>query len=329
MVQNFKKATKFFKNLVKMWRTNIGRKGIPIIVLVFLSFNIIASSIGVSKAWTGSDLTSNPGTAPTIDGIKDDSWSDNDVNNSYHEFSGGRRISLFVQHQGNYIYFLIEVKFIPNGNSETISIYLAENEADSENFLDKKQITMINSTQKGNESSSSLDLYEKTTGSYVADENDDFEGAAAIGSVYRYYEFKIEVNPTNASQDATITFSKKHAIKIGLNTTSSDEVITPMLLIQAGPANTISAGYEGGEFQFNDELYIRIVLYISLTIVLTFGLVVIFSRNKIGNLEELKKLEDKIAEDESAKDTEEVEEKKLKTPPKSKKKSSASKGKKK
>ena len=262
------------------------KKGISSILLFLLTVSLILTSISQTTAWSDDKITSSPGDEPTIDGIMDEPWDESTINQSYYTFSGDRRITLYVLHHSDTIYFLVEVKFATSQETETISIYLSASSDDSEeDFLDKKQITMENSTQKGNETSTATDLYRVDEDIYTADsEVDGFEGDAGIGDLnYRYYEFAIKLSPDDETQDNIFDFTEDYSIKVGINNTLTDEVQTDPIMIQIGP-KSIEAEEEIGIFDFDTELYIRIVIGIILGIFGVFGILVLNQVFKLGGI---------------------------------------------
>jgi hypothetical protein len=268
-----------------MW---IKRASVALIALITVGY--ISGVILFSAAWSGTELTANLGTDPTIDGIMEDSWKESVVNSSNHEFSGGRRITLHTQYTENYIYFLIEVKFETTFKTETISLYISSSSKTEDiDFLDKKQITMQNASEKGNESYVAYDLYRNSNGDYVKDIGTlGFEGAAKIGPdppKYRYYEIKIALNPENeTNDDVKLIISSKYAIKVGINNTLVDEERSPALVIQIGPKPGTEKD-DSNKFPFNVLVYIRIVIGIVTGILVIYGIALIISNPKISDIE--------------------------------------------
>ena len=260
-----------------------------ITLLLILSFTILSLNLPNSLAWTPTDLTSNPnsGDLPIIDGNLDESW-DTIANKSFHTFLGGKGVTLYVQHAEDSIYFLVEVKFISTEyNTETISLYLSNstNETETGQTFDKKQITLFNSTMQGNESSTYLDYYSEIEDIYLLDSIDEgFEGAARIGNgsdIHRYYEFKIAFQPSNESidTDSSMKIREKMSIKLGINNTATDEIVSEEITIQIGTKlNLIEDGI--GEYDFDTELYMMIVL-ISVSVIFgVYGITLILFRAK-------------------------------------------------
>ena len=94
-------------------------------IITFVSFlSILTYAQGDS--WTKTEITSNVGSMPEIDGEMEDSWST--ANFTYGEFESSdvARITLYVQHYGDYLYFLIIAKFSAEMDEETFSIYLSD-----------------------------------------------------------------------------------------------------------------------------------------------------------------------------------------------------------
>ncbi len=260
-----------------------------ITLLLILSFTILSLNLPNSLAWTPTDLTSNPnsGDLPIIDGNLDESW-DTIANKSFHTFLGGKGVTLYVQHAEDSIYFLVEVKFISTEyNTETISLYLSNstNETEIGQTFDKKQITLFNSTIQGNESSTYLDYYSEIEDIYLLDSIDEgFEGAARIGNgsdTHRYYEFKIAFQPSNESidTDSSMKIREKMSIKLGINNTATDEIVSEEITIQIGTKlHLIDDGI--GEYDFDTELYMMIVL-ISVSVIFgVYGITLILFRAK-------------------------------------------------
>ncbi len=260
-----------------------------ITLLIILSFTILSLNLPSSLAWIPTGLTSNPNNdePPVIDGIFDESW--NTIGNkSFHSFPEGRRVTLYVQHAEDSIYFLVEVKFLSTEhNTETISLYLSNstNETETGQIFDKKQITLFNSTDQGNESSIYSDYYFENEALYLQDSvNEGFEGAAKIGNgtdTNRYYEFKIEFQPSNESidEDSSMKIREKFSIKIGINNTATEETVSEEIAIQIGvKVDLIDDGI--GEYDFNTELYMMVVL-ISVSVIFgAYGITLILFRVK-------------------------------------------------
>ncbi|MHA1563233.1 MAG: hypothetical protein ACTSPA_14040, partial [Promethearchaeota archaeon] len=183
----------------------------------------------------------------------------------------------------------VEVKFESAFNTETISLYLSNstNETETDEIFDKKQITLFNSTIQGNESSIYSDYYLGNEELYLPDSFDEgLEGAARIGNetdIHRYYEFKIEYQPSNdsISEDSSIKIFEKLSIKLGINNTASDETISDeAITIQIGPKGISSIDNEPGVYDFNTELYMMIVL-ISVSVIFgVYGVILISIRAK-------------------------------------------------
>ena len=259
-----------------------------ITLLLILSFTILSLNLPNSLAWIPTELTSNPNNdePPVIDGIFDESW-DTVGNKSFHSFPGGRGVTLYVQHVEDSIYFLVEVKYESSFNTETISLYLSNstNETETGQTFDKKQITLFNSTMQGNESSTYSDYYSEIEDIFLTDSIDEgFEGAARIGNgtdTNRYYEFKIEFQPSNESiaEDSSMKIREKISIKLGINNTATDETVSEEITIQIGTKiNLIDDGV--GEYDFDTELYMMIVL-ISVSVIFgVYGITLILFRAK-------------------------------------------------
>ena len=259
-----------------------------ITLLLILSFTILSLNLPNSLAWTPTDLTSNPnsGDPPIIDGNLDESW-DTIANKSFHSIPTDRGVTLYVQHDEDSIYFLVEVKFKSAYNAETISLYLSNstNETETGQTFDKKQINLSNLTMQGNESSTYLDYHSEIEDIYLLDSIDEgFEGAARIGNgsdTHRYYEFKIAFQPSNESidTDSSMKIREKMSIKLGINNTATDEIVSEEITIQIGTKlHLIDDGI--GEYDFDTELYMMIVL-ISVSVIFgVYGITLIFFRAK-------------------------------------------------
>jgi hypothetical protein len=260
-----------------------------ITLLIILSFTILSLNLPNSLAWTPTELTSNPNNidSPTIDGILDESW--NTIgNHSFHSFDGGRGITLYVQHVEDSIYILVEVRFKTDYDNETISLYLSNstNETETDEIFDKKQITLFNSTDQGNESSIYSDYYLGNEELYILDSFDEgLEGAAKIGNgtdIHRYYEFKIQYQPSNdsISEDSSIKIFEKISIKIGINNTAIDESVSEAISIQIGPKGISTIDGDPTEYDFDTELYMMIVL-ISVSVIFgVYGIILISYKAK-------------------------------------------------
>lgn len=256
-----------------------------ITLLIILSFTILSLNLPNSIAWTPTELTSNPNNidSPVIDGILDESW--NTIgNHSFHTFDGGGGITLYVQHVEDFIYILIEVMFKTEHDNETISLYLSNstNETETDEVFDKKQITLIGSTDQVNETSTYSDYYLGNGELYIPDYIDEgFEGAARTGNgtdIHRYYEFKIDFQPSNDSidSDSSMKIREKMSIKVGINNTANDETISDgPITIQIGPKLT-PIDDEPGIYDFNTELYMMVVM-ISVSVIFGVYGIILFS----------------------------------------------------
>ncbi|QEE14887.1 hypothetical protein DSAG12_00708 [Promethearchaeum syntrophicum] len=261
-----------------------------ITLLLILSFTILSLNLPNSLAWTPTEITSNSNleNPPVIDGILDESWNTNG-NKSFHTFGdGGRGITLYVQHDLDYIYILVEVKFVTTYNTETISLYLSNstNETETGEIFDKKQITLFDITNQGNESTY-LDYYLSDEELYIPDSLDEgFEGAAKIGNgtdTHRYYEYKLDYQPLteNLTEDSSIKVFEKLSINIGINNTETDETISnEALSIQIGPKGIDIGDDTISDYDFDTELYMMIVL-ISVSVIFgVYGIILISVRAK-------------------------------------------------
>ena len=259
-----------------------------ITLLIILSITILSLNLPNSLAWTPTELTSNPNNidSPVIDGILDDSW--NTIgNHSFHTLADKGGITLYVQHVEDSIYILVEVKFETELN-ETISLYLSNstNETETDEVFDKKQITLFGSTDQANETSTYSDYYLGNGDLYIPDYVDEgFEGAARTGNgtdFHRYYEFKIDFQPSNESIDidSSMKIREKLSINVGMNHTTNDETISDgPITIQIGPKLT-PIDSEPGIYDFNTELYMMVVM-ISVSVIFgVYGIILISIRAK-------------------------------------------------
>ncbi|WP_457556664.1 hypothetical protein [Candidatus Harpocratesius sp.] len=235
------------------------------------------------ETWSRPEVTSNPGFEAVIDGVKEESWGFK-VNSSSYVLDG-LQFKVFVQHYNQYIYFLVEARFTTEVQNETVSLFLSQSNQ-TISFLDKKQITIFNASESGNESSTFSDYY-LNSDSYVVDQFDlGFNGAAGIGeNGYRIFEFKILLQPeeNSTTEDVTLNVYKNYAIELGYNNSNSDEVkISDPLLVQIGPKSSASTEGEIGEYNFDSELFILIVLIIVSVFVLSYGGLLLATKKKQG-----------------------------------------------
>ncbi|UYP46447.1 hypothetical protein NEF87_002732 [Candidatus Lokiarchaeum ossiferum] len=272
----------------------MSRKSISISILLLFSVSIISSSILMGSAqsgnWSRTEIISNNlSNSPEINGNIDDSWLAEGINSSVCYLD--LQFKLFVQHDENNLYFLIETDFICTSSSETFSIQISSDNS-SENFYDKKQITMLNADEKGNETSTSQDLF-LSDGEYVTDSDASstvsFEGKARYSNTTnpetRYYEFKVKSNSTNSSQDAIIVGRGTYAIKVGLNFTNEVIYESDPLLIQIGRESSATDDTVI-EVDINVEKYIIIVMISVSSIFVVYGLVLMSSKSKVGEIRE-------------------------------------------
>lgn len=270
----------------------MSRKSISISILLLFSVSIISSSFLIGSAQTGnwSDteiISNNLGNSPIIDGNIEDLWLAEKINSS--ECNLDYQFNLYVQHDGVFIYFLIETDFIVTSSSETFSIQISSDN-ESANFFDKKQITMANANIKGNETATVQDLF-LLNGEYEIDsDGDSFIGDAGYSNSTametRYYEFKIPVTPVNATQDAKIIGNgNNYAVKVGLNFTDETTFESSTLLVQVGQKSTAEDDTVIDR-DINLELYIFVVMISISGIFVVYGLMVISSKSKIGEIRE-------------------------------------------
>lgn len=235
------------------------------------------------ETWSREEVTSNPGFEATIDGEKEADWGSN-VNFTDYVLDG-LQFKVFVQHFGENLYFLVEARFITEAQDETVSLYFASTNQTSD-INDKKQITIFNASQPGNETSNSTDYY-LSSDEYQVDQNDfGFTGAGAIGdNTYRYYEFEILLEPeeNSSTEDVELNIYNNYAIQLGYNNSKDGtERRSETLLVQIGPKNSAETEGEIGEYDFNIELYIIIVLIIVSVFIIGYGVAVFTSKQKVG-----------------------------------------------
>ena len=273
-------------------------------ILFFFLFSVFLFSFSIHQSsaqdpgWALTEITSNPGIAPSIDGIKEPTWGD-EANITYYDFEGGRRLTFYVQHVGKFLYFLIELKFrIEQDPHETISLYFASSNKTND-IMDKKQITLFNATTFGNSSSIARDLYKKSGGNYTLNtKTENFEGAASVAesTLYRYYEYKIRMNSTttNKTEDAVFEIYNNYALKVGINTTNNlgEEAISDVLLLQIGPKSVIAPTSPIGIWDFDLKVYILIVLIVVTSIFGIYGIGLFSVRSKLKSTIDLETIEE-------------------------------------
>lgn len=263
------------------------RKRNSFLILVIFSLflgTLIHTISAQDETWSRPEVTSNPGFEPVIDGIKEDSWGPN-INSSVYVLDG-LQFKLFVQHFEDSIYFLIEARFTTDVQNETVSLLLSQNNQTSE-FLDKKEITIFNASESGNESSTFSDYY-LSSDTYVFDQFEGgFSGAGGIGeNGYRIFEFQILLKPENensSQEDITWDVYKNYAVELTYNNSNNDEIkISEPLLVQIGPKS--SANPEGviSEYNFNSELFILIVLIVVSVFVIGYGFMLLSTKKRQG-----------------------------------------------
>ena len=265
-----------------------------VLIISLTSFLSVLTFVQGNTWGESTEITSNVGSeAPEIDGIMEESWST--ANLTYGDFGSDIRITLYVQHFNENLYFLIIAKFAAEADEETFSIYLSDSN-DTEDIFDKKQITMQNASESGNESSTATDLFKpEESDEYLADlELEGFLGAAKYHingtdeeAYYRYYEYEIAMTPSNASasEDTEIIGFFNYAIRIGYNSSSNEENLSDVILVQVGPKG-YAEDKRIGELDIDTKLYINIVLMIVTVIFGSFGIALITSKSKIGNLKQ-------------------------------------------
>jgi hypothetical protein len=267
-----------------------------ILTILFLSLlSNFSLTLAQGNNWSQLTVVSSQGDdEPVIDGLMDEGWTEQ--NSSLYEFDNGRDIILYAQHTVDYLYLFITTQYINTFAEETFSIYLS-NSDDATEIFDKKQLTMFNASDSGNEFSEISDYYQNSTAEefvpedFVIDEYGvHFEGAAAFSNLtvdFRNYEFKIPLSPIgeNESEDASLNLFSSYAIKVGYNSTGIiDESISKELIIQLGPIIDIDDDLIEGEWNFNEGLYILIVLITVSTIVVGYGGMVFSSKKKVGDV---------------------------------------------
>ena len=265
------------------------------ICLAILFLSLISNfslTIAQGNNWSPSTVVSSQGEVePVIDGLKDEGWSEQ--NSSLYEFDNGRNIILYAQHTSIYLYLFITAQYRNTFAEETFSIYLSNSDDPTELF-DKKQITMFNASDNGNEFSEISDYYLNSSSDpeeYVHDEYGvHFEGVAAFSNSsvdFRNYEFKIPLSPTaeNESEDGSLNLFSSYAIKVGYNSTGIiDESLSKELFIQLGPKSDIVDDDDTGDYNFNEGLYILIVLITVSTVVTAYGGFLFSSKKKGGDI---------------------------------------------
>lgn len=253
------------------------------------------ATLNCAVAWTeGQTVTANTGTAPIIDGVKDNIWESTSINVSNYDFSSDRNIALYIQYAQKSLYILIEVKFsTTNVQNETISLRFANSSvATNANYTDKKQITVIGANlQDGTDTSIMSDYYkDNTTTSYVKDlASDGFYGKAKVSNEsktkgYRYYEFQMNFTVSNSTEDLPLAVSSKYALQVGYNTTDANEELSKTMIIQMGPIILSEDDSVTGEFKWDTKLFIQIVLYIVLGFYIVFGITILMSKKSIDVL---------------------------------------------
>ena len=262
------------------------RKRNSFLILVIFSLflgTLIQSISAQDETWSRPEVTSNPGFEPVIDGVKEESWGPS-VNSSVYLLDG-LQFKVFVQHYEQSIYFLVEARFTTKVQNETVSLLLSENNQTVE-LLDKKEITIFNASEAGNESSIFTDYY-LSSDNYIPDQFEaGFTGAGAIGeSGYRIYEFQILLEPDENSSTEDITWNvyKNYAVELVYNNSNSDEIkISDPLLVQIGPKSSTNTEGVISEYKFNSELYILIVLIIISVFVIGYGFMLLSTKKKQG-----------------------------------------------
>lgn len=265
------------------------RKRYTIVFLMLFASSIFLSSFTSVHGWSKSVLIVPGSTeAPIIDGIKDDLWTGNSVNVTRHQFtSRSSPITLYATTYGGFIYFFIEAEFTSLENNESFSLYLGSTNQTSANasvFMDKKMITMVNITQYGNQTSFITDFHLNGENYSVDDVTDAYNGKADFASTagtYRNYEYAIPLTaPVNSTNDVTWYMGRNYAFKVGINNTDSDEEVSEVFLIQIGQRLGLSEE-EIGEYQFDTELYLKIVMIIVLILWGFIGAVMLISKKNI------------------------------------------------
>lgn len=265
------------------------RKRYTIVFLMLFASSIFLSSFISVHGWSKPVLIVPGSTeAPIIDGIKDDLWTGNSVNVTRHQFtSRSSPITLYATTYGGFIYFFIEAEFTSLENNESISLYLGSTNQTTTNasvFMDKKMVTMVNITQYGNHTSFPTDFNLRDGNYSVDDVTDAYNGKAGFASTagtYRNYEFAIPLTaPVNSTNDVTWYMGRNYAFKVGINNTDSDEEVSEVFLIQIGQRLGLSEE-EIGEYKFDTELYLKIVMIIVLILWGFIGAVVLISKKNI------------------------------------------------
>ncbi len=263
------------------------RKYLSTSILIAIFISTMAMNVVTVRGWTSSqELTSNTATyVPVVDGVKNNTvWLDERVNWTSHNLEPPQ-FNFYVQHTSDSLYVLIELKgFIATSSEEICSIYISSsNQTEDDDFIDKKQITLYNATEKGNETSEFKDLY-LDDADYVEDEGDSKSfGAAKYGAEQdRIFEFNISRVAENATQNTNLTTSFNYAFKVGF-TSGGNEKVTPPLLIQVGP-KIGEDEEEIGEYNVNWVIFNKVVHWIVLVIMGIFGLMIIKNYSMVKNL---------------------------------------------
>ncbi len=257
-------------------------------IFSLLVIGLMLINISIVSGWNDSEMiTSHLGDeAPTIDGVKEDLWTSDNVNITYNTFSG-RQITLSVQHYGSGLFILIELKnYETSQQNETFSIYMApSNQTDDSEFTDKKQLTMLNASQKGNETSEFTDLHKKGS-SYVEDtEPQRSYGVAKYSTGFnRNYEFNISRFASNGTENNNITVGNNYAFKVGYKSGNNAEEVSVPLIIQVGPRVT-STDEDFGEWELNWTTFSQIVHWVVLGIVGLFGLLILKNFGKVQKIQ--------------------------------------------
>lgn len=214
-----------------------------IVSVLFVSTLIIGGLLQTGQAWSQGNSETEPlivktgGGEPVLDGIKEDIWNLESVNESTTTINGfATDYHAFLS--GDYLYILIELK-IPNpDDNQFLRIFLSNStSSDPSDFLDVKVIKNVNFKQ-ANRNFSLIDqthVYSAGSSSYMEDGEIDFDGAANFTGSSGIYEFKIPVE--NNESDTHLQLFNKYALKIQYGTNimeSISELSSETLYIQLG-----------------------------------------------------------------------------------------------
>ncbi len=263
------------------------RKRFSLICLTVLFISLLSGLSFIfaqEGSWTKETLVTYTGDTPEIDGLVDQSWIDS--NSTSYTYTDGSIINLRAQHSSQYLYIIIVAEFINTANSETISLYLSNSDSPND-IMDKKQITMNNATNVGNETYSLSDYYSSDE-NFVSDVGGQgFEGAATFdnetNSDFRAYEFAILLNPESSVEDAKMAVFSTYAVQIGYTSSNQAEERSSELLLQLGPEVDAEDDDQINAKNFDADVYILIVMIVVSVVFVGYGGVVFASKKKVGD----------------------------------------------